>query len=69
MDNLQYIAPSRLVRKEAGMSFKPYYKWITFNIYNADLRFDADPKRFKPYYKWITFNILNSKKNTDFMVV
>ena len=39
------------------MSFKPYYKWITFNTLNY--WFDVLKKyewSFKPYYKWITFN-------------
>ena len=38
-------------------SFKPYYKWITFNT--AILRENLDVENifgFKPYYKWITFN-------------
>ena len=37
------------------MSFKPYYKWNTFNT----LRIDVDLEQsvgFKPYYKWNTFN-------------
>ena len=39
-------------------SFKPCYKWITFNIvwkkyYNTY----AGAGSFKPCYKWITFNI------------
>ena len=38
-------------------SFKPYYKWNTFNTVEI---LDADPKdifiSFKPYYKWNTFN-------------
>ena len=38
-------------------SFKPYYKWITFNTvmsYNVN---DLEMS-FKPYYKWITFNTI-----------
>ena len=38
-------------------SFKPYYKWITFNT----LRSSTCPPvwyGFKPYYKWITFNTI-----------
>ena len=40
-------------------SFKPYYKWITFNTKIEEL--DEEGKKilsFKPYYKWITFNTL-----------
>ena len=36
-------------------SFKPYYKWITFNtMYVAEE--NGGLAGFKPYYKWITFN-------------
>ena len=39
------------------MSFKPYYKWNTFNteekkVTEKELR----EASFKPYYKWNTFN-------------
>ena len=36
--------------------FKPYYKWITFNIY-FQKTIPILVYSFKPYYKWITFNI------------
>ena len=43
--------------KVMKISFKPYYKWITFNM-----EIKKNPPKninsFKPYYKWITFNIL-----------
>ena len=39
------------------MSFKPYYKWITFNT-KFELGFGKLSYCFKPYYKWITFNTL-----------
>ena len=39
-------------------SFKPYYKWITFNIKNLYQFYLTYKYRFKPYYKWITFNII-----------
>ena len=56
MDNLQYkkwVDRTMYARK----GFKPYYKWIIFNI--ADEGFEAIIERasFKPYYKWIIFNI------------
>ena len=40
-------------------SFKPYYKWITFNIEGKLPVYDYTIYTgFKPYYKWITFNIV-----------
>ena len=42
MDYLQYQSPSELSR-EATFRFKPYYKWITFNIGISQLvYFDYD---------------------------
>ena len=39
------------------LSFKPYYKWITFNTEEANWYADQiGSDGFKPYYKWITFN-------------
>ena len=40
------------------MSFKPYYKWITFNTLEKATNFEnaIHLLGFKPYYKWITFN-------------
>ena len=40
----------------SAISFKPYYKWITFNTQNLLGRSIDMTKCFKPYYKWITFN-------------
>ena len=42
-------------------SFKPYYKWITFN---TSTKFSTHHLKvsFKPYYKWITFNTQNEKE-------
>ena len=37
------------------VSFKPYYKWITFNTGNGWKNYRRS-WGFKPYYKWITFN-------------
>ena len=31
MDYLQYIENKEIVRYNTDLSFKPYYKWITFN--------------------------------------
>ena len=41
------------------ISFKPYYKWITFNTMAVQFINYADRGSFKPYYKWITFNTAN----------
>ena len=37
-------------------SFKPYYKWITFNTVTEIYYEFRNIYCFKPYYKWITFN-------------
>ena len=41
-----------------NLSFKPYYKWITFNIGTVIVGLCEGRHGFKPYYKWITFNIM-----------
>ena len=45
--------------KYSKCSFKPCYKWITFNTL-IPLKFGGTPAFtcFKPCYKWITFNTL-----------
>ena len=55
MDYLQY---SEIIVPRFGLprSFKPYYKWITFNIVIENY-LGVSNISFKPYYKWITFNI------------
>ena len=41
------------------LSFKPYYKWITFNTVELSKEMARRIFRgFKPYYKWITFNTM-----------
>ena len=37
-------------------SFKPYYKWNTFNTIIKDVQEIMKGVGFKPYYKWNTFN-------------
>ena len=37
------------------LSFKPCYKWITFNTIIDDMSI-RELEGFKPCYKWITFN-------------
>ena len=39
-------------------SFKPYYKWNTFNTARIKKNDGINNLRFKPYYKWNTFNTL-----------
>ena len=48
-------------------SFKPYYKWNTFNTVKSKM-VTTRLKRFKPYYKWNTFNTLDLYKDIDFVV-
>ena len=61
MEYLQYIAQA-IKEEYPTLSFKPYYKWNTFNTlvgllgYTQELAF-----RFKPYYKWNTFNTINEE--------
>ena len=38
MDNLQYYVPAVMKSYEEG-SFKPYYKWITFNTLLDDVKY------------------------------
>ena len=33
MDYLQYLKTGKFYKSEDEVSFKPYYKWITFNTY------------------------------------
>ena len=55
MDYLQY--KSTVNEGETVLfCFKPYYKWITFNIFLLAFCHIL-LIGFKPYYKWITFNI------------
>ena len=55
MEYLQYML-QKLVRLQT-LSFKPYYKWNTFNTKVKPAEFQSDELGcFKPYYKWNTFN-------------
>ena len=40
------------------ISFKPCYKWNTFNTPNELLGESFKPYCFKPCYKWNTFNTI-----------
>ena len=56
MDYLQYKYEFKNYRR-FYKSFKPYYKWITFNTEATKINgFIGGWLGFKPYYKWITFN-------------
>ena len=55
MDYLQYYSEFGYVQI-LDESFKPYYKWITFNTEKLIARLKSLAISFKPYYKWITFN-------------
>ena len=50
------------------LSFKPCYKWNTFNTKHKNLGYINIKINFKPCYKWNTFNTLDFDKSTDFMV-
>ena len=62
MDYLQYIN-AVLEHFFRYFSFKPYYKWITFNIASHTIEGTLTEWSFKPYYKWITFNIICVQNN------
>ena len=58
MEYLQYIRTH--LYKTYTLSFKPYYKWNTFNTMSAmKTLMDFHKESFKPYYKWNTFNTWN----------
>ena len=56
MDSPQYLALDSK-HDGAGVSFKPYYKWIVLNTYKIKLPVFTRIC-FKPYYKWIVLNTL-----------
>ena len=60
MEYLQYWEPWMEWDYKEPSSFKPYYKWNTFNtIIDKDGSIVKD-YGFKPYYKWNTFNTANT---------
>ena len=67
MDYLQYKW-SVCNRKTFFHSFKPYYKWITFNTLKS-LAISYGLKSFKPYYKWITFNTKELLQSINVLVL
>ena len=58
MDYLQYLKNYEDIR--IHWSFKPCYKWITFNTEYTSPYDYFEYQCFKPCYKWITFNTLKS---------
>ena len=60
MDYLQYRNLKHIL-VPLLLSFKPYYKWITFNTNDGNKKGNKGFESFKPYYKWITFNTEEKK--------
>ena len=56
MDYLQYYKDKSNGNINTSISFKPCYKWITFNTKKELQDLLGHPVGFKPCYKWITFN-------------
>ena len=59
MDDLQYVACYNLDNGRFNIySFKPCYKWMTFNTAVAAVVVGVGGYYlcFKPCYKWMTFN-------------
>ena len=56
MDDLQYSIAFLTSAKFLGLSFKPCYKWMTFNTLVVIEDNGRGIPRFKPCYKWMTFN-------------
>ena len=52
----------------SSLSFKPYYKWITFNTPDYMCDSKAYVECFKPYYKWITFNTMDELENNKLSI-
>ena len=60
MEYLQYLMIAYYINTNKN-SFKPYYKWNTFNTRKQKPLIFILVNDFKPYYKWNTFN--TSRKN------
>ena len=68
MDNLQYNGEDLVRTSGKFLSFKPYYKWITFNTITLSGPEQWTTLSFKPYYKWITFNTLETGRSIDMLL-
>ena len=55
MDDLQYPTEEMAIISFGSCSFKPCYKWMTFNTDGLETR-PTSSGSFKPCYKWMTFN-------------
>ena len=56
MDDLQYLEVA-IQNGFISLSFKPCYKWMTFNTQAIKNVIDSlNIDGFKPCYKWMTFN-------------
>ena len=63
MDYLQYSEKGfEKIDAFLELSFKPCYKWITFNITVKNNVEGGTIMSFKPCYKWITFNMKSVEK-------
>ena len=56
MEYLQYLGKVFSEESANIFSFKPYYKWNTFNTVIQEFPSCCRFSGFKPYYKWNTFN-------------
>ena len=56
MEYLQYFKTTNV--KEELKSFKPCYKWNTFNTFSQIKIPYQSQRSFKPCYKWNTFNTI-----------
>ena len=61
MEYLQYCKKN-IDKNKYLFSFKPYYKWNTFNTF-IPIFIHFTNWSFKPYYKWNTFNT-----NVEFII-
>ena len=66
MDYLQYLYIVLKLWETVCGSFKPCYKWITFNTKKLGKGLQKYTDSFKPCYKWITFN--TNKSDTEAMI-
>ena len=61
MEYLQYKRKNGIQHKKSKWSFKPCYKWNTFNTTSCS-RDNVNALCFKPCYKWNTFNTVHMNR-------
>ena len=68
---MEYLQYKELALNNGGfsVSFKPCYKWNTFNTTPWSGSHTHSPKSFKPCYKWNTFNTMNLLRRTKLQEV